>query len=77
MADLIRVKFIKSPTGRFRMAYNAGHSGLVHKEIADKLIKEGYAVLVDAPTKKVETKTSTEAESATTQAKKRTTRKTK
>jgi len=32
---------------------------------------------VDAPAKKVETKTSSEAESATTQAKKRTTRKTK
>ena len=76
MSDLVRVKFIKSPTGKFRMAYNAGHSGLVHKELADKLIKEGYAVLVDAPTK-VETKTSTEAESATTQARKRTTRKTK
>ena len=69
MADLVKVKFIKSPTGKFRMAYNAGHSGLVHKELADKLIKEGYAVLVDAPTKKVETKTSSEAESATTQAK--------
>ena len=76
MSDLVRVKFIKSPTGKFRMAYNAGHSGLVHKELADKLIKEGYAVLVDAPTK-VEAKTSTEAELATTQAKKRTTRKTK
>ena len=77
MSDLVRVKFIKSPTGKFRMAYNAGHSGLVKSELADKLIKEGYAVLVDAPTKKVETKTSTEAELATSQAKKRTTRKTK
>lgn len=76
MSDLVKVKFIKSPTGKFRMAYNAGHSGLVHKELADKLIKEGYAVLVEQ-TKKVETKTNTEAETATTTAKKRTTRKTK
>jgi len=75
MSDLIRVKFIKSPTGKFRMAYNAGHSGLVRKELADKLIKEGYAVLVE--TKKVETKTNTQAESATATAKKRTTRKSK
>ena len=75
MSDLIRVKFIKSPTGKFRMAYNAGHSGLVRKELADKLIKEGYAVLVE--TTKVETKTNTEAEKATNTAKKRTTRKTK
>jgi len=77
MADLIRIKFIKSPVGRFRMAYPVGHSGLVQKQLAEEMIKEGYAVLVNAPTKKVETKTSTEAESATTQAKKRTTRKTK
>ena len=75
MSDLIKVKFIKSPTGKFRMAYNAGHSGLVRKELADKLINEGYAVLVES--KKVETKTNTEAETATTTAKKRTTRKTK
>lgn len=75
MSDLIRVKFIKSPTGRFRMAYNAGHSGLVRKELADKLINEGYAVLVEST--KVETKTNTEAGKATTTAKKRTTRKNK
>jgi len=75
MSDLIRVKFIKSPTGKFRMAYNAGHSGLVRKELADKLIKEGYAVLVE--TTKVETKTNTEAEKAITTAKKRITRKSK
>jgi len=59
------------------MAYPVGHSGLVHKELAEEMIKEGYAVLVDEPTKKVEAKTSSEAESATSQAKKRTTRKTK
>jgi hypothetical protein len=57
------------------MAYNAGHSGLVRKELADKLIKEGYAVLVEP--QKVESKTSSEAESAINTAKKRTTRKTK
>ena len=57
------------------MAYNVGHSGLVRKELADKLIKEGYAVLVEST--KVETKTNTEAETATNTAKKRTTRKSK
>jgi hypothetical protein len=76
MADMVKIKFIKSPTGKFRMAYNVGHSGLVTKERADLLIKEGYAVLVEQ-TKKVETKTNTEAEKVTSTAKKRTTRKTK
>jgi hypothetical protein len=73
--DLLKVKFIKSPVGKYKMAYNVGHSGLVRKELADKLIKEGYAVLVEST--KVETKTNTEAETATNTAKKRTTRKIK
>ena len=75
MAELIKIKFIKSPTGKYRMAYNAGHSGLVPKDLGEKLIKDGFAVLVES--QKVESKTSTEAESATNTAKKRTTRKTK
>tara|TARA_S200002703_G_C3788476_1_gene243272 strand:+ start:1362 stop:1589 length:228 start_codon:yes stop_codon:yes gene_type:complete len=74
--DLIKVKFLKSPTGKYKMAYNAGHIGLAPKEIASELVKEGYAVLVEQ-TKKVETKTNTEAEKVTSTAKKRTTRKTK
>lgn len=75
MAELIKIKFIKSPTGKYRMAYNAGHSGLVPKDLGEKLIKDGFAVLVENA--KVEAKTSTEAETATNTAKKRTTRKTK
>ena len=73
--DLIKVKFLKSPTGKYKMAYNAGHIGLAPKELATELVREGYAEYVDST--KVETKTNTEAETATTTAKKRTTRKTK
>jgi hypothetical protein len=73
--DLIKVKFIKSPTGRYKMAYNAGHVGLAPKDIAAELVREGYAEYVE--TTKVETKTNTEAETAINTAKKRTTRKSK
>ena len=73
--DYIKVKFLKSPTARYKMAYNAGHIGLAPKDIAAELVREGYAEYVE--TKKVETKTNTNAETATTTAKKRTTRKTK
>jgi len=73
--DLIKVKFLKSPTGRYKMAYNAGHVGLAPKDIAAELVREGYAEYVDNT--KVETKTNTQAESATATAKKRTTRKSK
>ena len=73
--ERVRVKFIKSPTGKYKMAYNAGHVGLAPKDIAAELVREGYAEYVDNT--KVETKTNTDAETATTTAKKRTTRKTK
>ena len=73
--DLIKVRFLKSPTGKYKMAYNAGHVGLAPKDLAAELVKEGYAEYVEST--KVETKTNTEAESATTTAKKRTTRKAK
>ena len=73
--DLIKVKFLKSPTGKYKMAYNAGHVGLAHKDLAAELVREGYAGYVESA--KIETKTNTEAEKATTTAKKRTTRKTK
>lgn len=73
--DLIKVKFLKSPTGKYKMAYNAGHVGYAPKDLASELVKEGYAEYVE--TTKVEMKTNTAAESATTTAKKRTTRKTK
>ena len=73
--ERVRVKFIKSPTGKYKMAYNAGHVGLAPKDIAAELVREGYAEYVE--NKKVETKTNTEAETATNTAKKRTTRKSK
>ncbi len=73
--DLIKIKFIKSPTGKYKMAYNAGHVGLAPKDIAAELVREGYAEYVDNT--KVETKTNTEAETAMDTAKKRTTRKSK
>ena len=73
--DLIKVRFLKSPTGKYKMAYNAGHVGLAPKDLAAELVKEGYAEYVEGT--KVETKTNTNAEVATNTAKKRTARKTK
>ena len=72
MDGFVKVKFTKSPTGRFGMAYNAGHTGFVKPEIAKKLVEEGYAVILENPTKKVEEKTSYQAEAVIETAKKRT-----
>lgn len=52
---MIKVKFLKSPTGRFALGYSAGEVGFVPASIIAELQKEGYAVLVEE--KKVETAT--------------------
>lgn len=39
---LIEVTFIKSPTGAFGLAYNAGQVGYVDPEMAKKMEDAGY-----------------------------------
>lgn len=44
------LRFLDSPTGKYGLAYNAGHIVPVEnfkKELVDKMIKEGYAELCD------------------------------
>ena len=49
---MAKIRFIKSPTGRFKLAYSAGNEvDLKDKDKEDILIKEGYAVYVK-PVKK-------------------------
>lgn len=45
-----KIQFIKSPTGKFGLAYNAGdilNTESVDAKIIDKLTKEGYAISLD------------------------------
>lgn len=43
---MVRVRFLKSPTGKFALGYSAGEVGFVPASIAEALQKEGYAELV-------------------------------
>ena len=42
----MKVQFIKSPTGAFKLAYDAGMIGEIPDELAAKLIDNGFAVKV-------------------------------
>jgi hypothetical protein len=44
-----KVKFLKSPTGAYKLAYNVGDIAQVEKAQADLLIKEGFAEAVKTP----------------------------
>lgn len=53
--ELIEVKFTKSPTGAFGLAYNAGQVGHVTPEMAKELEEAGYIEPLQAkPAEKVE-----------------------
>lgn len=43
---LVKVKFLLSPTGTFKLAYNAGDIGLVTPETAKSLEEAGYAEII-------------------------------
>ena len=44
---MLKVRFVKSPTGRFGLAYSAGDVGFVPASLAEMAISEGYAVLIE------------------------------
>lgn len=48
----MKIKFIKSPTGRYKLGYSVDSIGEVDDVIAKKCIADGYAVEVKAPVKK-------------------------
>lgn len=39
---MIKVRFLKSPTGRFGLAYSAGDVGYISASLAEQAQKEGY-----------------------------------
>ena len=53
----MKIKFIKSPTGLFKLSYNAGDIGDIDKKLAEECISAGYAEAVIV--KKVTTKQTT------------------
>ena len=44
--EFTKIKFLKSPTGRFNLAYNAGQAGMVRAELVDSIITQGFGVIV-------------------------------
>ena len=44
---MTKVRFLKSPTGTHKLAYNIGEIGLVDSEVAKDLVNKGIAVLVE------------------------------
>ena len=43
---MIKVRFLKSPTGRFGLAYSAGDVGYIPASLAEQAQKEGYIELL-------------------------------
>jgi hypothetical protein len=43
---MIKVRFLKSPTGRFGLAYSAGDVGYISASLAEQAQKEGYIELL-------------------------------
>lgn len=47
----MRVKFVKSPTAAFKLAYSAGEEADVKKTLGEELIADGYAIEVKSKAK--------------------------
>ena len=45
---MTKVRFLKSPTGTHKLAYNIGEIGLVDSEVAKDLVNKGIAVIVES-----------------------------
>jgi|DEB0MinimDraft_3_1074331.scaffolds.fasta_scaffold117573_2 hypothetical protein len=43
---MTKVRFLKSPTGTHKLAYNVGEVGFVNDEVAKDLVNKGIATLV-------------------------------
>lgn len=43
---MVKVRFLKSPTGKFALGYSAGEVGFVPASIAEQMQKEGYIELI-------------------------------
>ena len=45
----MKIEFVKSPTGVFKMAYSAGEQAELDDKTAKNLIDDGYAIALDEP----------------------------
>lgn len=43
----MKIEFIKSPTGRFGLAYSSGETADVNDKLANALIEDGYAISLE------------------------------
>lgn len=64
---MIKVRFLKSPTGRFALGYSAGEVGYIPASIAEVMQKEGYIELIkeDKPIYTAEAPQAKQTEKAT------------
>ena len=44
--ELVEVRFLLSPTGRYNLAYHVGEIGHVHENLANELVEDKYAEFV-------------------------------
>lgn len=54
----MKIKFLKSPTGKFKLAYNAGDVAEVDNKLAAQCVEAGYAEEVKQASKKFNKKRS-------------------
>lgn len=72
---MTKVKFLKSPTGTHKLAYNVGEEGLVQDDIAKDLVGKGIAIIVDSKSSSVGFSSDKQTETVKTQTKTTTSRK--
>lgn len=66
---MTKVKFLKSPTGTHKLAYNVGEVGFVDTEIAKDLVNKGIATLVQEQSASVGYQDNKQTETVKTQTK--------
>lgn len=70
-SKLKKVKFLKSPTGSFKLAYHAGDIGQVGGEVLTDLLNQGFAELIDGNAETGQSNKAQKAENATNEPKKK------
>ena len=66
---MTKVKFLKSPTGTHKLAYNVGEVGFVDTEVAKDLVNKGIATLVQEQSASVGYQDNKQTETVKTQTK--------
>ena len=66
---MTKVRFLKSPTGTHKLAYNVGEEGLVQDDIAQDLVSKGIAIVVESKSSSVGFSSNKHTETVKTQTK--------